>query len=85
MRRLIRLQQSELFSVPAAEALSLARARRKHAELVERFPSQFRFVLETLREVYIIDARARKESLYPQQRPLLHQEERKPLMETLER
>jgi transposase len=62
----------------------LAHARRKHAELVESFPAQVRFVLETLREVYIIDARARKESLDPQQRLILHQEESKPLMETLE-
>jgi transposase len=63
----------------------LAHARRKHAELVESFPAQVRFVLETLREVYIIDARARKESLDPQQRLLLHQEESQPLMEALEK
>jgi hypothetical protein len=30
----------------------LAHARRKHVELVESFPEQVRFVLETLREVY---------------------------------
>ena len=63
----------------------LAHARRKHAELVESFPAQVRFVLETLREVYIIDARARKESLDPQQRLLLHQKESQPLMEALEK
>lgn len=63
----------------------LAHARRKHAELVESFPAQVRFVLETLREVYIIDARARKESLDPQQRLLLHQRESKPLMDALEK
>ena len=63
----------------------LAHARRKHAELVESFPAQVRFVLETLREVYIIDARARQESLDPQQRLLLHQEESQPLMEALEK
>jgi len=62
----------------------LAHARRKHAELVESFPEQVRFVLETLREVYITDARARKEGLDPQQRLLLHQEESKPRMEALE-
>lgn len=63
----------------------LAHARRKHAELVESFPAQVRFVLETLREVYIIDARTRKESLDPQQRLLLHQKESQPLMEALEK
>ncbi len=54
-------------------------------KLVESFPAQVRFVLETLREVYIIDARARKESLDPQQRLLLHQKESQPLMEALEK
>src|SRR6185503_16558861 len=52
---------------------------------VESFPAHVRFVLETLREVYIIDARARKESLDPQQRLLLHQKESQPLMEALEK
>ena len=61
----------------------LAHARRKHVELMESFPEQVRFVLETLREVYITDARARKEGLDPQQRLLLHQEESKPRMEAL--
>jgi transposase len=63
----------------------LAHARRKHVELVESFPEQVRFVLETLREVYITDARARKDSLDPQQRLKLHQEESQPRMEALEK
>jgi transposase len=63
----------------------LAHARRKHVELVESFPEQVRFVLETLREVYITDARARKDSLDPQQRLLLHQNESQPRMEALEK
>ncbi len=62
----------------------LAHARRKHVELVESFPEQVRFVLDTLREVYITDARARKDSLDPQQRLNLHQEESQPRMEGLE-
>ena len=37
----------------------LAHARRKYVELTETFPAEVRFVLETLREVYITDARAR--------------------------
>jgi transposase len=63
----------------------LAHARRKHAELVEYFPEQVRFILETLREVYITDGRARKEGLDPQQRLLLHQHESQPRMEALEK
>lgn len=62
----------------------LAHARRKHAELVECFPEQVRFVLETLREVYITDARARNAGLDPQQRLQLHQQESTPRMEALE-
>ena len=48
------------------------------------FPAEVRFVLETLREVYITDARARDQGLDPQQRLLLHQEESEPRMEALE-
>ena len=62
----------------------LAHARRKHAELAESFPEQVRFVLETLREVYITDARARREGLDPPQRLRLHQEDSKPRMDALE-
>jgi transposase len=62
----------------------LAHARRKHVELAESFPEQVRFVLETLREVYITDARARKEGLDPQQRLQLHQAESQPRMAALE-
>jgi hypothetical protein len=62
----------------------LAHARRKHVELAESFPEQVRFVLETLREVYITDARARSEGLDPQQRLQLHQEESQPRMAALE-
>jgi hypothetical protein len=63
----------------------LAHARRKHAELAESFPAEVRFVLETLREVYITDARARREGLDPEQRLLLHQEHSAPRMAALER
>jgi len=63
----------------------LAHARRKHVELAESFPEQVRFVLDTLREVYITDARARKDSLDPQQRLKLHQEDSQPRMEALEK
>jgi transposase len=62
----------------------LAHARRKHVELAESFPEQVRFVLETLREVYITDARARNEGLDPQLRLQLHQAESQPPMAALE-
>ncbi|MGC2413911.1 MAG: IS66 family transposase [Stellaceae bacterium] len=65
-------------------ASCIAHARRKHVELAESFPEQVRFVLETLREVYITDARAREQRLDPQQRLQLHQDESQPRMAALE-
>jgi len=62
----------------------LAHARRKHVELAESFPAEVRFVLETLREVYITDARARNAGLDPEQRLKLHQDESAPRMAALE-
>src|ERR1039457_1650575 len=56
----------------------IAHARRKYLELTETFPEQVRFVLQTLREVYITDARARNQGLDPAQRLQLHQDEGRP-------
>ncbi|MGH8208548.1 MAG: IS66 family transposase [Steroidobacteraceae bacterium] len=58
-------------------------ARRKYAEVAANFPEEVRFVLNTLREVYKIDARARAEGLNPAQRLKLHQDESGPLMAAL--
>src|ERR1039457_1528919 len=58
----------------------IAHARRKYVELTETFPEQVRFVLQTLREVYITDTRARNEGLDPEQRLQLHQDESAPRM-----
>jgi hypothetical protein len=62
----------------------LAHARRKSVELADKFPAQVRFVLETLREVYITDARAHNEGFTPDQRLTLHQQESGPRMAALE-
>jgi hypothetical protein len=61
----------------------LTHARRKYVELTETFPEEVRFVLETLREVYSTDARARQEGLTPEQRLLRHQAESGPRMAAL--
>jgi transposase len=63
----------------------LAHARRRYVELTETFPAEVRFVLETLREVYITDAHARDRGLDPAQRLKLHQDESQPRMAALER
>jgi transposase len=62
----------------------LAHARRRYVELTETFPAEVRFVLETLREVYITDARARDRGLDPAQRLQLHQDESQPRMAALD-
>jgi transposase len=62
----------------------LAHARRRYVELTEMFPAEVRFVLETLREVYITDARAREQNLDPAQRLALHQAESAAPMKALE-
>ena len=65
-------------------ARCLAHSRRRYVEIAESFPEEVRFVLETLREVYRIDADARKEGLDEEQRLKLHQKHSKPLMDRLE-
>ena len=64
-------------------ARCLAHSRRRYVELAETFPEEVRFVLETLREVYRIDADARKQGLDDEQRLKLHQKQSSPLMERL--
>jgi len=64
-------------------ARCLAHSRRRYVEIAESFPEEVRFVLETLREVYRIDADARKEGLDEEQRLKLHQKHSKPLMDRL--
>jgi transposase len=65
-------------------AQCLAHARRRYVELTETFPAEVRFVLETLREVYITDAHAREQHLDPEQRLALHQEKSQRHMTALE-
>jgi len=62
----------------------LAHARRRYVEVATSFPDECRQVLETLREVYRTDARARAEGLSPDERLRLHQAESSLRMEQLE-
>ena len=61
-----------------------AHARRRYVDVAPNFPEECRYVLETLREVYRTDGRARAQGLSPQERLLLHQQESGPRMEKLE-
>jgi hypothetical protein len=62
----------------------LAHARRRFVDVVDTFPAEVQSVLETLREVYHHDARARQDALTPDARLRLHQAQSGPLMATLE-
>jgi len=61
----------------------LAHGRRKFVEIVEDYPPECRFVLETLRGVYRNDDLAREQKMSPQERLTFHQQESAPLMTKL--
>jgi transposase len=61
----------------------IAHARRGFVDVAASFPEEVRFVLNTLKEIYKIDSRARQEGLNPEERLKLHQDESAPLMEAL--
>ncbi len=57
------------------EANCITHARRHFVDVEPNFPEQCRHVLETLREVYRVDARAREAKLNDEERLLLHRKE----------
>jgi transposase len=61
----------------------LAHGRRQVVEVVENFPEECRYVLETLGGVYHYDALAREQKLSPEERLRFHQEQSGPLMKGL--
>ena len=63
----------------------LSHGRRKFVELLESYPRECRFVIETLAEVYKYDEEARVEKMTPRERLCFHQEKSKPLMDELEK
>ena len=79
------LAQNVCGDFKAIVANCIAHARRRFVDVVENFPEECRFVLESLRDVYRIDARARIQDLSPRERLELHQAESKPLMDALQK
>lgn len=63
----------------------LSHGRRQFVELIESYPGECRFVIETLAEVYQYDKEARIEQMTPWERLCFHQEKSKPLMDKLEK
>jgi transposase len=62
-----------------------AHARRGFVEVASRFPDECRYVLETLRDVYINDAVAKKQGMSAEERLAFHKDHSGPLMEALEK
>jgi PAS domain-containing protein len=79
------LSSNQLKTSQTQEANCHAHSRRKYAEVVEAFPQECRLVLETLKEVYKNDAKAKELGLSPEQRLLFHQTHSQKPMEELER
>ena len=61
----------------------LGHARRHFVDVVESFPEEVRYVLESLAKVYKNDALARQKNLSPTDRLIFHQQESGPLMHEL--
>ncbi len=61
----------------------LAHGRRQVVEVVDNFPEECRYVLETLGGVYHYDALAREQELSPEDRLRFHREHSGPLMKGL--
>jgi hypothetical protein len=61
----------------------LAHGRRQFIDIVENFPAECRYVLETLRGVYHNDALAREQNLSAEERLHFHRERSAPLLEAL--
>jgi len=73
----------KLEGVEPLMANCLAHGRRQVVEVVDSFPEECRYVLETLRGVYHHDALVREQELSPEERLRFHQEHSGPLMKGL--
>lgn len=64
-------------------AYCLVHARRKFYDLLEDFPAECQFVVETIARIYQHEAHCKREKLNPRQRLAYHQQYSAPLMEAL--
>jgi transposase len=69
------LSRNEPKGVATILANCNAHGRRQFVEVAENFPTECRFVLETLKEVYKNEAVAKKRDLAPQERLQFHQKQ----------
>lgn len=61
----------------------LLHARRNFVEVVENFPEPCRKVIQSVREIYRVEAQAKKQNLSDAQRLVFHQEHSQPVLEQL--
>jgi hypothetical protein len=73
----------KLEGVKTLLANCIAHGRRQFVEVVDNFPEECRYVLETLRGVYRYDALTREQELSAEERLRFHQEHSGPLMKGL--
>jgi len=64
-------------------AYCLCHGRREFVKLIEQYPQECRYVLESLRDVYVNDAHTKELNMSNEQRMLHHQEHSEPIMEKL--
>lgn len=61
----------------------LIHGRRNFVDVIDNFPEECRYVIETLRDVYKNDETARERAMTPEERLRFHQAESGPLMDAL--
>jgi transposase len=61
----------------------LLHGRRNFVDVVENFPESCRKVIESVREIYRVEAQAKKQNLSDAQRLVFHQQHSQPVMEQL--
>lgn len=71
--------------IRTVEGKCLTHGRRQFVDIASSFPEETRRVIESLREVYRVDAVAKDKQLSPADRLLLHQEKSGPVMDNLRR
>jgi len=79
------LASNKLKTAQTRQANCCAHSRRKYVEVIEAFPEQCRFVLETLKEVYKTDAQTKEFMLSPGERLIFHQLHSQKPMDALEK
>jgi len=79
------LSSNQLKTAQTRQANCCTHSRRKYVEVMEAFPEQCRFVLETLQEVYGNDAKTKELMLSPGERLKFHQTHSQKPMEALEK